>query len=70
MIRLAPGSLVGQSLRGSDLRERTGYTVVAVQRNGSLIADLDPDYVINGGDELVVTGTDEDINQFTALVEE
>ena len=69
VIRSAPGPLVGQTLRGSDLRARTGCTVVAVQRNGSLIADLDPDYVFGDGDELIVTGTDEDINQFTALVE-
>ena len=70
VIRSAPGPLVGQSLRGSELRARTGCTVVAVQRNGDLIADLDPDYVFGDGDELIVTGTDEDINQFTALVEE
>jgi K+/H+ antiporter YhaU regulatory subunit KhtT len=69
VIRSEPGPLAGRSLRGADLRARTGCTVVAVQRNGDLIADLDPDYVIDDRDELIVTGTDEDISQFTALIE-
>jgi Trk K+ transport system NAD-binding subunit len=69
VIRSEPGPLAGQSLQESDLRARTGCTVVAVRRNGDLIADLDPDYVVDARDELIVTGTDEDINQFTALVE-
>jgi len=62
----APG-LVGQTLAAGGVRERTGCTVVAVERNGSVYTDLGPDFRIADGDELVVAGTDSGTNRFVEV---
>jgi Trk K+ transport system NAD-binding subunit len=69
LVRLDCGDLAGRSLAGADIRARTGCTVVAVERNGEAITDLDPDFVIEEGDKLVVAGTDADVNRFATLAD-
>jgi Trk K+ transport system NAD-binding subunit len=63
----APG-LVGQTLGGADVRDRTGCTVVGVERDGVVRTDLGPDFRVEEGDVLVVAGTDEGTNRFTELL--
>jgi Trk K+ transport system NAD-binding subunit len=63
-----PG-LAGRTLREADVRARTGCTVVAVERGGTTITDVDPDFTIRTTDELVIVGTDADVNRFAALLE-
>ncbi|WP_415378692.1 potassium channel family protein [Halosimplex sp. TS25] len=62
----APG-LVGYSLGDADVRQRTGVTVVAVERNGTVLTDLGPDFRPQTDDELVVAGPDEATNRFTEV---
>ncbi|MFC7140287.1 potassium channel family protein [Halosimplex aquaticum] len=62
----APG-LVGYSLGDADVRERTGVTVVAVERDGTVLTDLGPDFRPRSEDELVVAGPDEATNRFTEV---
>jgi Trk K+ transport system NAD-binding subunit len=62
----APG-LVGHSLGDADVRARTGVTVVAVERNGDVVTDLDPEFRTRAGDELIVAGPDEATNRFTEV---
>lgn len=59
----APGA-VGESLAAADIRNRTGCTVVAAERNGSVVTNPGASFVIESGDELVVAGTDENISRF------
>lgn len=59
----APG-LINETLAGARVREQTGATVVAVERDGDLLTDLGPEFRIQHGDELVVVGTDEGTNRF------
>ncbi|MFW6320947.1 MAG: potassium channel family protein, partial [Halohasta sp.] len=59
----APG-LIDETLAGAGVRERTGSTVVAVERDGELLTDLGPEFMLRHGDELVVVGTDDNINEF------
>jgi Trk K+ transport system NAD-binding subunit len=68
LVRVEVGALAGQSLTGANIRARTGCTVVAVQRDGQIITDLDPDFTFRRGDEAIVTGPDEGITKFSALV--
>ena len=58
------GSLVGQRIVDADIRERTGCTVVAVERDDELMTEFDPDFQFNEGDTLVIAGTDEGTNRF------
>ena len=65
--REAPG-LVGQTLGEADIRTKTGCTVVGVERDEVVRTDIGPDFRVQGGDELVVAGTDEGVNRFSKLL--
>lgn len=69
VVRTTAPELEGQSLGAADIRSRTGCTVVAIERNGTVVTDLDPGEVIGSGDTLIVAGTDEAINRFNALAQ-
>ena len=62
----APG-LVGRSLAGADVRARTNCTVIAAERDGDLITDVGPEFVVEAGDTLVVAGLDADVNRFVEM---
>ncbi|RJS97456.1 TrkA family potassium uptake protein [Halococcus sp. IIIV-5B] len=62
-------NLAGRTLAEADVRARTGCTVVAVERDGEMLTDIGADFELRTGDEVVVVGTDEDVNRFTALAE-
>jgi Trk K+ transport system NAD-binding subunit len=70
IVRVDCGSLVGRTLAEADVRARTGVTVIAVERNDDVLTDLGPDFRIQKDDDLVVAGTDADMNRFAAFVEE
>jgi Trk K+ transport system NAD-binding subunit len=63
-IRTAASGAVGESLANVDIRNRTGCTVVAAERNGSVATNPGASFVIEAGDELVVAGTDANISRF------
>ena len=57
MIRAQSSVLAGTTIAGARIRERTGCTVVAIERNGNLRTALDPEFRIQQGDDLIVAGT-------------
>jgi Trk K+ transport system NAD-binding subunit len=65
VVRTVAPNLVGQTLAGADVRSNTGCTVVGVERNGTVITDVGPDFRVETGDELIIAGTDDGIRQFT-----
>ncbi|WP_226022343.1 potassium channel family protein [Halomicrobium salinisoli] len=66
IVRTSAGALAGQTLGDADVRARTGCTVIAVERDGAVLTDVGPDLRVRPDDELVVAGTDADVNRFTA----
>jgi Trk K+ transport system NAD-binding subunit len=68
IVRTPAEPIAGRSLSEVDLRTRTGCTVIAVERDGDVITDVDGDFVVRSGDELVVAGPDAAINELTASV--
>lgn len=64
-----PGAAcAGSQIDHSDLRERTGVSIVAVVRGGETIASPAPDFRLQPGDTAVAIGTPEGIRQaFTLL---
>lgn len=68
VIRITAPQLAGQSLGEADVRARTGCTVVAAERDGQLLRDLGPDFVVQPTDRLVVAGSDESLNRFVSTV--
>lgn len=66
LVRTTVPGAVGESLADADIRQRTGCTVVAAERDGSVVTNPGASFVIQSGDELVVAGTDENISRFQA----
>ncbi len=64
LVRTTVPGAVGESLAEADIRNRTICTVVAAERNGSVVTNIGASFVIESGDELVVAGTDENISRF------
>lgn len=65
LIQLPVGSLAGQTLAESDVRAKTGCTILAAIRNGKKITSIDPnDFVFRSNDEVIVAGTDESTQNF------
>ena len=59
----APG-LEGRTLGDANVRDRTGCTVMGIERDGSVITDIGPGTVIEPDNELIVVGTDDGIRAF------
>jgi hypothetical protein len=55
--RTTVGGLAGRRLGDAAIRERTGATVVAVERNGTVHANPDPAFELEAGDVLIVVGS-------------
>ncbi|AGB16680.1 putative regulatory ligand binding protein, C-terminal domain of K+ channels like protein [Halovivax ruber XH-70] len=60
--------LVGQSLADANVRERTGVSVVAIQRGDDVLSPPEPTDVIQTGDTVVIVGAREDCQTFESLV--
>mgnify|MGYP002338709666 CR=1 FL=1 len=60
--------IAGQTLADARVRERTGVSVAAIERAGSVVPSPQADTVIEVGDTLVVIGSQEDLHEFDALV--
>ncbi|CCQ32677.1 S-adenosylhomocysteine-5'-methylthioadenosine nucleosidase protein [Halorhabdus tiamatea SARL4B] len=69
VVRLPVGALAGRTIASADVRAKTGCTVIAIQRDGELIVDFDPTFSFQSGDEVIVTGPDDRVNAFAALLE-
>lgn len=69
MIRADPGALAGQTLGEADVRAQTGCTVIAVERDSSVVTEVGPGFRIDRDDRLIVAGTDADMNRFATLVD-
>ncbi len=69
-IRVSVPVFTGQNLGELDLRERTGCTVVAVERDGNVMTDIGANFTIEEDDVLIVAGSEASRNRFHQLVTE
>ena len=61
--------MVDQTLGDARLRQRTGASVIAIQRGSDTVPNPGPDETITGGDILVTLGTREELAELESLVE-
>jgi Trk K+ transport system NAD-binding subunit len=61
VVRQRVPALAGTTIGEANVRDRTGCTVVAIERDGKAITDIGPETTIEPGDDLVIVGTDEGI---------
>ncbi|MFO7927272.1 MAG: potassium channel family protein [Halobacteriota archaeon] len=64
LLRTTAPALDGKTLEEAEIREETGCTVVVVKRGDTVHTDLDGDFRLQSGDEVVIAGTDEGTNRF------
>jgi Trk K+ transport system NAD-binding subunit len=64
LTKLAAGQLAGRHPLESGIRERTGCSVVAVERAGEIIMDIPPSFVLAEEDALYVCGTIKAFDRF------
>jgi len=68
---LPPGSpLVGETLEGADIGNRTGLAVVAIQRDDDVIDSPGAETTLREGDTLIGVGTPADCEAFEAILTE
>ena len=67
IVRTDAGGFAGQTVGAAEIGERTGCTVLAVERDGKTHSGIDAGFELLAGDELVIAGTDRGIERFRAL---
>lgn len=60
--------IVGATIREARIRQETGVSIIAIQRDGDTITNPDADTMIHAGDVLVVLGSRTACKQLEALV--
>lgn len=61
--------VVGETLRDTGIREKTGATVIAVERGEECIASPDTDFTFREGDIVIAVGTRENQTELETLLE-
>lgn len=61
-------AIIGQTLRDAQIRQATGVSVIAIQRQDETITNPDPDITIRDSDTFVVLGTQDDVREFVSFV--
>ena len=64
LAKLNPGRLAGQHPLGGGIRERTGCTVVAVERGGEVLMDIPSTFILSAEDALYLCGTASGFDRF------
>ncbi|WP_436901663.1 potassium channel family protein [Halovenus halobia] len=62
--RLRAPELDGQTVATANIRDRTGCTVIAIERGDETQTEIGPDTTITASDELIVVGTDDNLREF------
>ncbi|HJP35358.1 MAG TPA: cation:proton antiporter [Gammaproteobacteria bacterium] len=64
LVKIGPGLLIGHHPQEASVRERTGCSVIAVERRAEVIVDIPGSFVLADGDALYVCGTVEAVDRF------
>lgn len=69
VVRVSPPALEDQSLSTLDPGTQTNYSLLAVIRDGTFRTEMDDAFVFEAGDEVIVAGTEDGLQQFRDRVE-
>jgi Trk K+ transport system NAD-binding subunit len=61
VVRKQMPALAGETVGGANIHNKTGCTVVAIERGDETITDIGPETTIQSGDDLVLVGSDDAI---------
>jgi trk/ktr system potassium uptake protein len=60
-----PATIVGQTLRATEVRRRFGVTIVAIKRPGQDFTYATPETVVNRGDVIIASGKTHQVEHFS-----
>ncbi|MBD03951.1 MAG: hypothetical protein CME24_06350 [Gemmatimonadetes bacterium] len=63
LLKIPPGGLEGSSPVEAQIRERTGCSVVAVERAGEIVMDIAPTFTLSNEDAMYLCGTADAFNR-------
>jgi TrkA domain protein len=66
----AEASIVGQTIGDAAVRSRTGVSIIAIERGEETITNPAKNTDLKAGDVLVVVGTDDQHDDFSALIKQ
>lgn len=66
ILKVAPNGLRGRHPADLDIRERTGCSVVAVERGDEVLVELGPDFLFRSDDAIYICGSTAAVRRFTA----
>lgn len=61
---MAPSRILGKSLEEARFRQKFGLNIIAVEHKGKTETDINPAYIFESGDVLVVIGKSENVSKF------
>ncbi|MFP6589036.1 MAG: cation:proton antiporter [Candidatus Latescibacterota bacterium] len=64
LMKLQPGRLSGRNPHEAHIRERTGCSVVAVERSGQVLMDIPDEFILAADDSVYVCGTAAAFNRY------
>jgi Trk K+ transport system NAD-binding subunit len=64
LVKTRPGSIVGKHPFGARIRERTGCSVVAVERDERILMDFSSEFTLSPDDALYICGTTRAVNLY------
>lgn len=64
LVKVQAGALSGRSPLDARIRERTGCSVVAVERDGEAVMDIPVDFVLTADDAVYICGTAAAFNRY------
>lgn len=62
-----PRAFVGLTVKNSDIRRKYGLNIIAIEHEGGISTDVDPEYCLIEGDIVVVIGKRDNIHKFEAV---
>jgi Trk K+ transport system NAD-binding subunit len=64
LVATSAGSLAGRPLAVARIREQTGCSVVAIERDEEVLVEFDPSFQVRAGDVVYLCGTQETISEY------
>ncbi|UNT92988.1 cation:proton antiporter regulatory subunit [Allobaculum sp. Allo2] len=59
-----PHNFIGKPLKDLALRQKYGISIIAIQKGDETIEEIDPNYVFEDNETIIVIGSNENIRVF------
>lgn len=64
-----PNFLIGKSIQQSNIRKDFSLSIIAIENENGTKTDIDPNYILNENDNIVLVGSDKNIMKFERIIQ-